>query len=451
MEKEKNGKLIPKKYSAALPVIRPHAAGIDIGDTLHHVAIVKDGVYEVREFTSFTEDLKGIVCWLIAEKINTVAIESTGVYWVALYIMLEEAGIEVYLVNAKHTKNVSGRKQDDTDAIWAQKLHSCGLLQKSFQPENEQRVLRNYVRQRKNLITIASDSVRRMQKALELMNIKLHVVISDILGKTGMQMVEGILSGERNPEELAKLTDPRIKASKEDIIKSLQGIWSREYVFMLQQAYDEYQFYQKQVKDCEKEIEQQLIKQVAKVKEGDITDIVSATNLKKKVRKNQFSFAVTPYLKELAGVDITKIPGISEITAIEFIAEVGIDMNKWKSSKHFAAWLNLAPNTKKTGGKIISSKIMRKKNKAGQSLKMAASSLSNSKAPLGDYYRRIRAKLGGKGATLATAHKLARIIYTMLKNKIEFNTDMLNEAQEKYRQQRIKNLEKQLAKLKKAA
>ena len=451
MKKSKKEKEVAKKYSKNLEVINDHAAGIDIGDSEHYIAIEKGDSYEVRRVDAFTEGLVYIVQWLISEGITKVAMESTGIYWLSLYIMLEEAGIEVYLVNAKHVKNVTGRKQDDTDAIWLQKLHRCGLLQKSFQPENEQRILRTYTRQRKNLVTIASDSVRRMQKALELMNIKIHIVISDVIGKTGMQMIESILAGERNPEQLAKLTDPRIKASKEDIIKSLQGIWSEEYLFMLRQAYDEYHFFQRQVKECETKIEQQLLKQVAKLKEGDITDIVLSAKLKKKPKKNQFNFALTPYLTGLTGVDLTKIPGVSEITAIEFIAEVGTDMSKWASAKHFAAWLNLAPNTKKTGGKIISSKIMKKKNKAGQSLKMAASSLFNSKSPLGDYYRRIRGKLGGKGAVVATAHKLARIIYTMIKDKKEYNTDMLIESQEQYKKQRIKQLEKQLAKLKIAA
>jgi len=279
MKKSNEKKEVAKKYSKNLEVINDHAAGIDIGDSEHYIAIEKGDSYEVRRVDAFTEGLVYIVQWLISEGITKVAMESTGVYWLSLYIMLEEAGIEVYLVNAKHVKNVTGRKQDDTDAIWLQKLHRCGLLQKSFQPENEQRILRTYTRQRKNLVTIASDSVRRMQKALELMNIKIHLVISDVIGKTGMQIIESILAGERNPEELVKLTDPGIKASKEDIIKSLHGIWSEEYLFMLRQAYDEYHFFQQQVKECETKIEQQLLKQVAKLKEGDITDIVLSAKL----------------------------------------------------------------------------------------------------------------------------------------------------------------------------
>ncbi len=437
------------KMSKSLPVTNPYAIGIDIGDTEHYVAWADGkGGHEVKCYTSFTGDLERIVSDIKEEGFTTAAMESTGVYWLPLYLMLEEAGIEPYLVNARHVKNVTGRKKDDTDAIWIQKLHACGLLQKSFQPESEIRVLRTYTRQRKNLITISSDTVRRMQKALELMNIKIHTVISDLLGKTGMQMVQAIIIGERNPVELAKLTDPRIKAKAEDIIKSLEGIWKEEYLFMLKQAYDEYYFYQQQIKDCEEKIKEQLLKQVAIVKEGDISGLEV---LKKKSKRNQFSFGVAPVLKEMTGVDLCKIPGVNEVTALEFISEIGTDMSKWKSSKHFVAWLNLVPNTKITGGKIISSKVPKKKNKAGQCLKMAASTLSRNKTPLGDFYRRMRSKFGGKGAALATAHKLAKIIYIMLKEKKEYNPDLLQAIQNKYKEQKIKKLEKQLEWLKRVA
>ncbi|MEA3447576.1 MAG: IS110 family transposase [Bacteroidota bacterium] len=304
-----------------------------------------------NSYKTFTIDLQRIVTDLKSEGITTVAMESTEVYWITLYLMLEEAGIEPWLVNAKHVKNVTGRKKDDSDAIWIQKLHAYGLLQKSFQPDEHYRLLRTYVRQRKNLITVSSDSVRRMQKAMELMNIKLHTVISDILGKTGMQMISTILEGERNPEILANLTDPRIKAPRGTIVKSLNGIWKEEYLFMLQQAYDEYLFYEKQIRDCEIKIKQHLLKQIAIIRQGDISTIpYETTEVKKKGKKNQFHFPLTPYLKELTDVDLCKIPGINEITTLEFISETGTDMTKWTSVKHFPAWLNLIPNTKITGG-----------------------------------------------------------------------------------------------------
>ena len=442
------------KMGTGLPVFNPHAAGIDIGDTEHCVAINDgNGGHEVKTTSAFTCDLHEIVNYLLSNGVTTVAIESTGVYWVSLYIMLEEAGIEPYLVNARHAKNVTGRKKDDTDSIWIQKLHTCGLLQKSFQPDNEIRLLRSYTRQRKNLILLGSDAVRRMQKALELMNIKIHTVISDILGKTGMKMVKAIIAGERDPQILSTLCDPRIKASQEEIIKSLQGIWKEEYLFMLEQAVENYEFHQNQIKSCEEKIKQQLLKQVAIIKEGDITCLEESLKKKSKAKtkKNQYDFAIAPYLITIAGVDLCKIPGINEVTAIEFISEVGVDMSKWKSAKHFAAWLNLTPNTKISGGKIISSKMMKKKNKAGQYLRQAASCLSTNKTPIGDYYRRMRGRLGGRGAALTTAHKLARIIYTMLLKKTEYNVGMMVDNQEKFKKEKIQKLEKQLARLKQAA
>ncbi len=453
MKKETEKKGIVK-MGKGLPVFNNNAAGIDIGGTLHCVAISdENGGYEVKTTSGFTCDLLEIVDYLKNNGITTVAMESTGVYWLPLYIMLEDAGIEPYLVNAKHVKNVTGRKKDDTDAIWLQKLHTCGLLQKSFQPDNEIRLLREYTRQRKNLVKLGADSVRRMQKSLELMNIKIHTVISDILGKTGLQMVRAILAGERDAEVLSRLSDPRIKAPISEIIKSLEGIWKEEYLFMLEQAFENYEFHQRQIKDCDKKIKDQLLKQVAIVNKGDITIIEETLKKKpkKNVRKNQFDVPINPFLIAISGVDLCKIPGISEVTALEFLSEVGLDMSKWKSAKHFAAWLNLTPNTKISGGKILSSRMTRKKNKAGQYLKQAASGLATNKSPIGDYYRRMRAKLGGKGAVLATAHKMARIIYTMLLNKTEYNCEIMSENQQLVKENKIKNLEKQLERLKNAS
>jgi transposase len=473
------------RMGSGLPVFNAHAAGIDIGDTLHCVAISNGSdSHDVMTTSAFTCDLHKIVSYLQEHGITTVAMESTGIYWLPLYIMLEEAGIEPYLVHAAHVKNVTGRKKDDSDAIWLQKLHTCGLLNKSFQPDNEVRVLRTYVRQRKNLIFLAADAVRRMQKSLELMNIKLHTVISDLLGKTGMLMVKAIIGGERDPQILITLCDGRIKASKDDILKSLEGIWYEEYLFLLEQAVEHYEFHQQQIKSCEAKIRTQLLKQVAIVKEGDISGVYMPTTLpievvevedlvqnqgndKKKndlatskvpkvvkvpkAKKNQFDSPIASYLIGIAGVDLTKIPGISEVTALEFLSEVGVDMGKWKSAKHFSAWLNLTPNTKITGGKIISSKMMSKDNKAGQSLRQAASCLSASKSPIGDYYRTIRSRIGGKGAVVATAHKMARIIYTMLLKQTEYNEDMVMGNKDKVKEDKIKKLEKLLDRLKKAA
>jgi len=467
-KKEKSQKSItPKKVvvkmKEGLAVEHPFAAGIDIGDTEIAVAIRgKDG-YEVSTFGTFSEDLDSIVSYLKKNDITTAAMESTGVYYVPLYIKLQEAAIEPYLVNARHAKNVTGRKQDDTDAIWLQKLHTCGLLQKSFQPDAEGRVFRDYIRHRKNLVTISSDSVRRMQKALELMNVKIHTVISDILGKTGIAMIEAILNGQHDPVELSKFKDPRIKASDEIIIKSLKGIWREEHLFALRQAYETYQFHQKQIEVCDERIRLQLDKQTAIINDGEIycenNECLSLEKSKdekkkkskKKAKKNQYKFDVKSYLVKLLGVDLCAIPGISEITVMELIAETGINMREWKSAKQFCSWLNVCPNTKVSGGKVLSSKTMKKKNHAGQCLRMAAVTVAKTKTPLGDYYRRMRAKQGGKGAALATANKLARIIYTMIKEKKEYDLSLYEKAQENFKAKQIKFYQKKILELSRVA
>lgn len=438
-----------KRFSQGLPVLNPFAAGIDVGDTRHDVAI-SDGVsgHEVRQYLTFTEDLTDLVNWLKSEGITTVAMESTGIYWLNLYLMLEQAGIEPYLVNARHVKNVTGRKKDDTDAIWLQKLHCCGLLQKSFQPEAEIRTLRTYVRQRRNLVLISSDSVRRMQKAMELMNIKLHTVISDLLGKTGLQMVRAILSGVRDPEELILLKDSRIKASDQDIKKSLSGIWKEEYLFMLEQAWQEYVFYQSQILKCEERIKDVLLNHTARVLEGDITGLGEK---KKKPRKNEFNYVISPLLKIIATVDLCRIDGMSEVACLEILSETGTDMSKWRNAKHMAAWVNLAPNTKITGGRIISSKLQKKKNHAGQTLRMCANSLKTCKSPLGDYARKMKSRLGKQSGVVAAAHKLARIMYTMIKEHKEYDEQIMAIDHEKWKEKKIKYLEKQLNQLKMSA
>ncbi len=433
------------RLKEGLPVINAHAAGIDVGDTQFDVSFSdEDGWFVTKKYGCFTSDLHEIVSDLQRAGITTAAMESTGVYWLNLYLMLEECGIEPYLVHAKHVKNVTGRKKDDTDAIWIQKLHSCGLLQKCFQPDEKTRELRAYTRHRKKLLELGADCVRRMQKSMELMNLKLHTVISDILGKTGMSMVKAIIEGERNPDVLIQYKDPRIRADDDAIKKSLEGIWKQEYLFMLDQAYQSYKFYQIQKTECDKRIEQNLLEQVAEIYEGDISDVCN----KKKPKKNHYYFDAQQMMIKILGVDLCKIKGISEITVVELISEIGTDMNKWKGQKNFSAWLNLVPNTKISGGKIISSKMQKKKNHAGQALRMAATGLVHSKEPIGDYARKMRARLGKKGGVLATAHKLSKIIYTMIKNKSEYNIDRMEKENEKWRQRKISSLEKQLKLLK---
>ena len=439
-----------KKFNTGLPIYNPNSCGIDIGSMQYDVAIPDGNTgHIVRQFGTFTKDLEALVTWLLENHIITVAIESTGVYWINLYLKLQEAGIDPYLVNAKHVKNVTGRKRDDTDAIWLQKLHACGLLQNSFQPERNFNTLRTYVRHRNKLLQTAADSARRMQKALDLMKIKIHNVISDILSKTGMLLIKAILNGERNLEELLKLKDSRIKASDQDILDSLKGIWNDDYIFLLQQAYDQYIFLQKQVKQCDDKIEKTLVLLYAEVKGGDITEL--DTTKPGRLTKNEFPFNARLLMQGIVGIDLCNVPGLSETTVVKLISEIGTDMGKWKSSSHFSAWMNLVPNTKITGGKVISSRMQRKKNYAGLALRMSSSNMSRSKSPLGDFARRMKSRLGGKGAVVASAHKLARIIYYLIQNQQEYDSTIIIEKQIAWKQKRIESLEKQLSKLKGAA
>jgi len=437
---KKEGK---KVNISQLIVINPHTAGIDVSDTEMMVAFpINSKELEVRAFGGFTRDLHLIAMTLKQNGITSIAMESTGVYWVSLFLLLQEQSFEVCLVNAKHVKNVTGRKDDETDAEWIQKLHSCGLLSPSFQPDYMTRALRSLVRHRKNLVRTSTTYLNRMQKALELMNIKLQTIISDIDGKTGLSIIKAILDGERNPEVLADLRDLRIKASREDIIKSLEGYWTTEHLFELRQCYQLYCTHWQMINECDLEIEKQLIQQIAFQNLGDISTI--SQTKRKRIPKHQVPYNLTAYIRKFLGVDVTEIFGINEVSALSIISESGTDMSKWKTEHHFTSWLGLAPNTKVSGGKVISSKIMKKKHYAGQAFRMAALSLNNSKSPLGDFYRRIKSKAGPGKAIVATARKLAIIWYKMLSNQEDFNPKALEDYQQKYKEKKIRQLRRKL-------
>ena len=445
MSKSKTKKEKVKRISQ-LTVINPTAAGIDVSDTEMMVAYpISPDQLEIRVFGCFTRDLHSIANCLKEHGTTTIAMESTGVYWIPLFLLLQEYGFEVYLVNAKHVKNVTGRKDDESDAEWIQKLHSCGLLSASFQPDNMQRTLRSMVRHRKNLVRTSSTYLNRIQKALELMNIKLHTIISDIDGKTGLLILEAILAGERDPEVLADMRDKRIKASREDIIKSLEGHWTTEHLFELRQCYQLYRIHRQMIDECDKEIEKQLVIQIASRNEGVIPDI---PKVKRKVSgKHKIKFNLTADLKEILKVDVTEVFGINELGALTILSEVGCDMTKWKTEHHFTSWLGLAPNTKISGGKVMSSRIMKKKHHAGQAFRMAANGLYSSKSPLGDYFRRLRAKAGAPKAVVASARKLAIIYYKMVSNKEAFNPKALEEYRKKYNEKKINQLKRKIAQL----
>lgn len=432
-----------RKSTNFFPVINPNVGGIDIASEEHWVAVPEDrDERSVRKFGCFTRDLHAIAHWLKKCGITSVAMESTGIYWIKLFDILESYGIEVILGNASHVKNVSGRKSDQMDCQWIMQLHACGLISASFQADSLTRRLRSYVRHRKTLIESSTQQVLRMQKSLELMNIKVHKVLSDILGKSGLNIIQAILNGERDAKKLSELVDIRVKASQEEIEKSLEAEWKEEYLFMVKQAYEGYNFYQGKIDECDAMIEQTLKEY------GELTSKPEQTPKCKKKKKNSYRFDVDAYLTNAFGSKVTEIPGIDTVTGVTLLSEVGVDMSKWPTAKHFKAWLNLAPNTKTSGGKKISSKMMKKKNAAGQAFKMAAYGLSNHKGPLGDYLRRKKMQTDKATGIIATAAKLATIFYKMVKEKIAFNPEILKDGQQASIQKKIARLEKALLKTK---
>ena len=424
-------------------IVNPNAAGIDISTKEHYVAVSEERSKEsVRCFQSFTSDLHELANWLKECKVETIAMESTGVYWYHLYTVLLDYGFEVYLVNAYHVKNVPGRKSDVSDARWLQQLHSFGLLRGCFQPDNLTRSLRNYVRQRKQLIEQITREVQRMQKALEQMNIKLNNVIRDLQGKTGMAIISSILDGERDPQVLVQFRDPRIKASKETLLKSLEGIWREEQLFNLKQAYDHYFFLQGQLAECDKECEKL-------VKEMSDEDTPEKEIKPGRKMKNSLAFNASQYLYDALGVDVTQIYGMQSITALTVFSETGPGLKeKFPSEKQFLSWLNVVPDNKITGGKVISSRVKRKKNRAGQAFRDAANALWNAQNPLGDYLRRKKAITGSRQAIVATARRIASIYYKMVTDTVEFDPRVLKYKTQEYLEQRLKNLEKNLLKTK---
>jgi len=427
----------------AFRLLKPNAAGIDVASEVHYVAVPIDrSDTPVRSFTSFTDDIHEMALWLKSCNIDTVAMESTGIYWIQLFLILEEYGFEVFLVNARHIKNVSGRKSDVMDCQWIQELHSYGLLNASFQPDSDTRELRSYLRHRKSLTESYCKEVLHMQKAFEQMNIKLHDVLTDITGKSGQLIIKSILAGERNPEELVKHINSKVKASKQDIIKSLKGIWREEYIFQLRQAYELYLVFKSKIAACDNQIEKTL---------KSIEEKNNVYNTEQSSRgvysKNRLGFNGTKYLKNILGVDITKVYGISELVAMEIISETGIDMSKWETKKHFTSWLNLVPNNRVSGGKLLKPQKSKKKNKAGQAFLMAAFALQRSDHWLGHYYRRMKAKNGPKVATKATARKLAIIFYEMVKYRKEFDPITVEDYTKQFRNNKLKYLTKQASKL----
>lgn len=423
------------KLPKHLKHINSYAAGIDVGSRSHFVA-VPEGLSEqpVREFSTFTDDLRRMADWLIACGITTVAMESTGIYWIPVFEILESAGLDVKLVNAHHVKNVPGRKSDVLDCQWLQQLHTYGLLKGAFRPTDQVCTLRAYVRQRMNLVRYSASHIQHMQKALAQMNLQLGNVVTDITGVTGMRIIKAILDGERDPRTLAGMRDRRCKNNEETIARSLHGNFRPEHLFSLKQAVDLYTFYQGQIAECDQEILSQLA----------MFDAASDPNNGPQAKPPS---TVNDELQRMAGVDLTRIDGIDTNSALKIIAEVGVDMSRWKSAKHFASWLGLCPGTKVSGGKILSGKSKKVVNRAAATLRMAAFTLFNSKSALGAYLRRQRARLGAPKAITATAHKLARLVYSMLKHGSDYTDAGQDYYEERYRSRVVKNLKRKAQEL----
>jgi transposase len=419
---------------SAISLTHPNAAGIDIGSAAHFVAVPPDRDDEpVREFASFTSDLHRLADWLDACGVDTVAMESTGVYWIPLYELLESRGFTVLLVNARHVKNVSGRKSDVLDCQWLQQLMSFGLLRGAFRPADQVCVLRSLSRQRTMLLRSQGRFVQHMQKALTQMNIQLANVISDVAGETGQKILRAIVAGERDGLALARLKNSRIRASEDEIAKSLQGSWRAEHLFALKQALDAFDFCGTQLAECDAQIHNQL--QVLHVREDE-----PAKGKKRGRARNAPKFDLRSQLFQMCGVDLTRIDGIDVTTALVVVSEVGADMGKFPSDKHFASWLGLCPGTKITGGKVMSGKTKRCANRAAQALRLAAAALRSSQSALGAYYRRMCARMDKPKAVTAAAHKLARLIYAMLSHGQEYTDRGQDYFEERYRQRVLHNL-----------
>ena len=417
----------PNKRGPRLEVTHPNAAGIDIGCASHYVAVPADRDDEpVREFKSFTVDVHKLADWLEACGVDTVAMESTGVYWIPVYEILERRGFTVLLVNARHVKNVAGRKSDVLDCQWLQQLHSYGLLRGAFRPDDQICVLRSLSRQRAMLLRMQARHIQHMQKALVQMNIQLANVISDVVGETGQKILRAVVAGERNPYVLAAMRNVRIKASEEEIVQSLRGNWRDEHVFSLKQALELFDEYARKVADCDELMEQQMVRLH---KHNDVP-----SKARKQSGRNKPKFDLRTRLYQMCGVDLTRIDGIDVGTAMTVLAEVGVDMSKFPTVKHFAAWLGLCPGTKISGGKVLGSKTQKCANKTAQALRQAAVALKNSPSALGAYYRRMCAKMDKPKAITAAAHKLARLIYTMITKGEEYVDQGQAYYEERYRQ-----------------
>lgn len=394
------------------PLVRPHAAGIDLGSQEHYVAVPPELNQPVRKFDCTTWGLRQMAAWLIECGVKTVAMEATGVYWVPVIEVLEQHGLEASLVDARQTRNVSGRKSDEIDCEWIRKLHSYGLLSPAFRPDKSMVVLRNLWRHRDGLVRACAEQIQLMHKSLEQMNVQLHKVLSDVSGRSGMAIIRAILAGERDGDKLAALCHAGVKRSRCEVVQALEGNYRSEHIFTLRQAVEAYDFTQRQLEACDRVIEAEMA--TLPSRQASPAPQARATS-KGRRRKNQPYFDLRSELQRVTGLDLTAVEGLDAVTVFTVISETGTDMTRFPSEKNFASWVHLSPNHKITGGRVHSRRVRPGTNRAGQALRVAAQSLHHSKSALGAFYRRMKARLGPQKAIVATAHKLAILIYRLLK------------------------------------
>jgi transposase len=429
-----------------LKQVNPCVAGIDIGSKVLAVCIgTTSGAQYVQEFGTYTEDIQKMIAWFKEFSITSVAMEATGVYWIPVYDMLSQAGIATILANPYKLKAAPGRKSDIMDCEWIQQLHSYGLLAGSFRPDNHIVTLRALVRQRSKLVMQAGNCLNRAHKTLVEMNIQLSQVLSDISGETGMKIIRAIIAGEHNPYVLAQNRHSQCKQPEEQIAKALHGNFRSELIFSLKQHIEIYDFLHTQVTECETEIEK-ILDSIPKL---DLP-IASMDSKKEKRRKTaankrQYSFDIIAELTKILGVNIAEIPGIDANTAIKIISEIGTDISRWSSAKQFASWLGLCPGTEKSGGKLINSKTAPSTNRAGQALRMAASALHHANSSFGGFFRKVRSRVGAPKAITATAHKIARTIYAMLKSKKGYQELGLEAFEQQHRERTVNGLNRKAA------
>jgi transposase len=427
------------KRKANQQPFNPNAAGIDCGATEHFVAVPQDRDLEpVRSFRTFTADLYALADWLQQCRIDTVAMESTGVYWIPLFEILEARGFEVSLVEPGKIKDAPGRKTDVVDCQWIQHLHSAGLLSASFRPDDDICMLRSYMRQRDMLVKYAAQHVQHMQKALMEMNVQLHHVIDDLTGVTGSRIIAAILDGERNPTVLAALRDKGCKNDEATIARALEGNWRDDHLFALQQASELYTFYQDQLARIDAQIELYL----CTFEDQSDGQTRPKRRRQRKHKRNDPAFDLVNLLYRMTGVDLTTMDGIGGHLALIIISEIGLDMSRWKTEKHFASWLCLSPGNHKSGGRQKRSKTGTRPsaNRAAQMFRLAAMSLARSDSALGAFYRRMRGRLGAPKAITATAHKIAKIVYNLLKHGKSYVDRGAQYYEQSHRQRVVKNL-----------